>query len=516
MVYSGQNKAFSEDKQTFFSKVSSKSKSGQILNTCDIDQQVQETDYSFILKNHQAIEREFNDLFAVLKKQKDNDKEAFWMYCYYCASLLEAFSKAYSQQAKEKEYQAIKDEIKARLNGDYQLAASEETFIKHLQDKFSTSLKNFIKTPFHLADVRDNVAFINVCRIYWLFCRLTLTQGLMVARDSKLIEQLDALLGTHTDVDKIISVFKAPIGVINYLSVGLFVARIFIDGGLLIKHTFFPSDLEKSEKTSAYDRFKHEIYKRHCNFANDFVWATVNFITNFPQITMISPTAAGIVTAVFLGFDVCMFLYKLSLAKNEYLIKKSQYLQEIKDLHAQDIDDGQKYEHIAVLQQQLIELEINWKTKESNFYFLATGAALLMIGFSASLIIASPLVIVGCFFMCQIGVAMYLSSGAYTQYKEKSLYLEQAQLTGTDLALVQKQYEIARNDFIFTMIKNTVIPSIMIATFAICWPAALVLTALYVGYELFHAYNQHADGQAAKQIELAAEDIDTGSLSLAY
>lgn len=63
------------------------------------------------------LEDEFKQTFAVLKKQKDANKEVFWLYCYYCATLLESFYQSYSKKDKEKEYHKLKQEIKYRLLG---------------------------------------------------------------------------------------------------------------------------------------------------------------------------------------------------------------------------------------------------------------------------------------------------------------------------------------------------------------------------------------------------------------
>lgn len=95
---------------------------------------------------------------------------------------------------------------------------------------------------------------------------------------------------------------------------------------------------------------------------------------------------------------------------------------------------------------------------------------------------------------------MYLSSDAFSKYQEKSLRLEQAK--DGDYAVALKEYEAARNDFIFTMVKNTVMPTLLIATYAICWPAAIALTVLYVGYEIYHAYDQHNGKKEAARLAL--------------
>lgn len=604
MVYSSPNPALLRDKHQFFSQASSVNNLNTNIQV--IEQHAQNVDYTFLLKNYHALEAEFKEMFAVLQKQHDDNNKVFWLYCYYCACLLETFHRAYSQNSKEAEYAAIKQQIKDRLNNVKTLQQSEEHFIQSVYDTMITGFKNLLTFPFHVSVTRDYVAFSNICRIYWVFMRLTLVQGFTVANELNIIAKLDAILGTHTDVDKIISVLQAPTKVINYFSVGFFAMRFAIDGGLLLKHTFFPTELEKGaangcevtllndlpgaasieayrnnyilvnneesdellfyyipkhgaalklaikeqnkfkialmqkmndhqsvrlsalevnelitmqtnhtpELTSAYDRFKHELYKRHGNFLNDITWGIVNFLCNFNTLVGISGPVAGYLTAVFLVFDILLILYKCNLAKNEYLTKKSQYEQEIEDYKNPNkfktLTAEQKSIHIQMLQDQLTEHEINWQTKEATFYFLAAAATLLMMGFTVAILFNPSLLILSSFVVCTIGVAMYLSSDAYSQYTEKNLKLQQAQLNDKNLPVAQQEYETARNNFIFTMLKNAIVPTVLIATFAVCWPAAIVLTALYIGAEAYHAYSQHTDKNTIRQLALVAPDEDNG------
>ncbi len=514
MGYAKQNEAFISNKNQFFTQLHAKHNLHMSTQIAEADELVKAIDYRFLLQNQLTLEAEFTQIFAVLKKQKDKNNEAFWLYCYYSASLLETFYTSYSQKAKEQHYQQLKEQIKKRLEQGSQKEA-EARFIDSLQNSFLEGFRNLMKAPFHLSLLRDYVAYSNLCRLYWVFCRLTITNGLALANALQFIDKIDAVLGTHTDVDKIISVFQAPNGVLNYFSVGLFLARFIIDAGLLIRHTFFPTEAEKNSKATAFERFKYELYKRHCNFANDLVWATVNFLTNFNHITNIPGPVAGAVTAVFLGFDVSMLLYKLHLAKQEYLVKKAQYLQEIKNhtnaTSSMELSAEERLQHVAMLNQQLTELEINWQTKKATFCFAAAAAALLMFGFSAALIFSPPGIIVASFFICHLGIVMYFSTAAYGKYTEKSLYLQHAELNDENLAVAGKEFEIARNDFIFTMVKNTVIPMVLITTFAICWPAAVALTAVYLGYELYHAFDQHKGNEEVKQLALAADVVEVGS-----
>nr|WP_276204749.1 hypothetical protein [Legionella parisiensis] len=207
-----------------------------------------------------------------------------------------------------------------------------------------------------------------------------------------------------------------------------------------------------------------------------------------------------------------MTLYKCYLAKREYLTKKTQYEQEIEDYRNKDLfkhlSQKERETHIAMLEEQILELKINWRTKEVTFYFNAAAAALLMFGFSASLLLTGPGVAIVCFFACTIAVAMYLSSDAYTKYQEKGYRLELGHLKGKELEKARQEYNAAYNDFVFTMIKNTVIPTLLIATYAVCWPAAIALTVLYIGYEIYHSYDQHQSKKEAERLALESPEED--------
>lgn len=587
------NASFLRDKTEYLSQLYSQDTINVKIQAAELRSQT--VAYTFKLENQTSIETEFTDLFHILQNQKDQDNEVFWLWCYYCACNLEEIYKAYSQKAKEEQFRLIKQKIKDRLHGVNSPKEPEPNFLQYLLDSFLKALTNLATFSLHISKIRDYIAYSNVCRLYWAFCRLTLTTGLNLAKDVGLIDKLDLLLGTHTDVNKIISVFQAPSAVFNVLSVGFFLGRLFIDGGMMLMHTFFPTELEKGQSrgcevntmgylpgaasieqyrnsylfirnddkeefefyyvpkagdairltiknelqfkddlnkklkqqetmlltaeeiallitaqtehvpaaTTAFERFIKELYKRHCNMANDIVWATVNFLSNFNYLVGISGPAAGFLTAGFLTFDVCMAFYKAYLAEQEFLEKQQQYKKEIADYNNPDKYGSMSYDqrmmHIAMLEKQLKELEINKNAKVASCYFGAAAAALLTVGFTATLLVSTPLLIVGGYFLCTIAVAMYLSTSAFTSFMEKSLRLEEVAKSGSDITQARKQFEIARNDFIFTMVKNTVVPIVLIATFAVCWPAAIILSALYLGYELFHAYNQHKDTQDASE-----------------
>lgn len=200
-------------------------------------------------------------------------------------------------------------------------------------------------------------------------------------------------------------------------------------------------------------------------------------------------------------FDVALLMYRHYLAEHDYWLKKRQYEAELKIY--EDAGDTQQK---RMLKDQLAQLEIQWKTTSATLKFNIAAAALLMTGFTASLIFATPVAAVAFYFVCTIAVAMYLTADIYGKYKEKSLNL--AQLRDDRYHLMQQEspsalelrkhdeliagalleVNTARNNFIIGMTKNMIMPLLIVATFAVCWQAALVLIVAYIGYECLKGY----------------------------
>lgn len=173
MVYFERYKAFSEDKQGFFS---------QIKTTEDAKARADEKDYAFLADHRQAILDEFNQNFAVLKKQNPERKE-FWLYCYYCSLLLEHYYQAYDKKEKAEEYRAKSKKIAYRCDhGAFEdEKLDEETFIESLQRQILADLDVLASTPKHIVKIRDWIAFANIYRIHATFCRLTVRQSIFLA-----------------------------------------------------------------------------------------------------------------------------------------------------------------------------------------------------------------------------------------------------------------------------------------------------------------------------------------------
>ena len=362
-----------------------------------------------------------------------------------------------------------------------------------------------------MGKIRNGLSYTHIYRIHFVFCRLAVKYSVLMARELQWLDKFDKVMGSHTDVDRMVAIINSPAAVFNGLSVGVPAARLLIDLGKFFKHTFIPTDAEKLLTMS--ERAYHEFIKRRCDIANDLVWTTVNGLSNYAYYFKLSGPVAAWLTAGFLIFDMSLLTYRLHLAEQEYELKRAQYEGE-RDLWMRKLGQASNLEetnrinrHIVMLNEQLKQLELSRLTTRYTYLFNVAAAGILMGGFSASLLLATPVAVAVCYLICTLAVAMYLSANVYGKYKEKSLVLAQCEreekfvmLNGLQVTqrspsmlLALREAKEARNDFILTMIKNTMMPMLVVATFAVCWQAALVFTALYLSYEMFGGYFKKPD-----------------------
>ncbi|MCX7116920.1 MAG: hypothetical protein NTW94_03260 [Legionellales bacterium] len=486
MTYADRSREFSADKQRFFATI-------QTPETAKTH--AESKNYPFLANNRILLEQEFDHMFSSLKKQGD-DRQSFWLYCYYCSMMLQNHYEAYGKSSKANEYRGKSEMLRKRC-AQGELPSPEqgdETLLKHLQKSIHQDLVELSTVPYHISKIRDWVAFFNIRRLHLAFSRLVVKQSVLAAQDLLWFEKLNQALGIHLDAKDMVSVINAPAPVFNVLSVALFGARLMIHASMIVKHTFFPSSKQELS-LSATQRFKHEIYMRHPTMLNDLVWGTVNLLSNYAALFNIAAPVAGGLTAGFLIFDVSLLIYRRKLAEMEYLCKKEQYLKEKENHEAQLLnaslskEDRNKHQtHCAILSEQLKQLDISRKAADATFLFNIAAAVLLLSGFTASLLIALPAAVLVSYFVCAIAVAMYVTADIYGAYHEKTLILERLQEEGGDTFEALEQFRNARQAFFISITKNTLMPLLVVTLFAVCWQAALIFTALYIGYECLQGY----------------------------
>ncbi|MBA2657273.1 MAG: hypothetical protein H0U70_09895 [Tatlockia sp.] len=524
MGYGKHFEIFAADKRDFFA-------SG-IKTINEVEKKASFNDYGYIATNEKLIREEFNLLFKRLREDEVK-QDIIWFYCYYCCLMLQNYHLAYDQKKKSEEFANLAKQIQTRCDsGSFpQEKSKQDSFLTFLAHKISEALEDLVLTPTQISKIRDKVAFANLIRLYWVFCRNVITQAFTIGSDWGWIDKINSSLDVNIDVDNIISTLEKPNSTLRVLSVAFFSVRFIINSAMLIKHVWFPSEEEK--KLNWKKRFANEIYKRHGDLLNDLVWGPVNLVTNYNHLFGIANPAVGYILVGFLFFDLCLIIWRRFLAKQEYLTKHLQltkdrqfyetssrvipdYNQSKAELSKQLEQMNLDAEQCRILTQQINDLELNWQAKDETFWFSATAAILLMVGFSGAMVFSAPVLIFASYAICTFAVAMYLSTEEYNNYKTKQLISDQSITKDLNVVQAANDYSTAQNEFIWALFKNAVVPTLAITLYAVCWQAALVLTAAFFCYQLFNLYCEYsrASEESTQQGTLASKDENDVELEL--
>lgn len=484
MAYSDQYISFSKDKRAFFEKVKG-------LDRSKVEKEAREHDFRYLSENRFCMEQEFNQLYSVLNYDGDK-REEYWLYCYYCCVMLERYySKyGYDKPEKAKEYRKLARDISYRC--DYKKSrknqVNQDGYFKEVGQKITRDVNSLLSTPLHTSQIRDWLGFGNIYRLVFVFSRLAVRESLLLMNELQWFVTLEQWLGRKLDIDGMVSRINSPAPIFNALSVGFFAARLLLNLGVMIKHIYSPTENEK--KLTKFERLRVEVSRRHCVMLNDFVWLVINSLSNFASVFHITGPVASGLTAGFLFFDVSLLVYRRYLAKKEYLLKKAQYMDDQKyfdeAFEAGKITQEEYFNHCNIIREQQNQLKVSWDAMNSNLLCQLTAAILFMGGFSAAIILATPVAFTVGFILCSIAAATYLSADLYGTYQEKVKLLQQYELKnvqGEKLISAIAEVSQARNAFILAMVKNTIMPALIVTLFAINWPAAILLTVLYVAYE---------------------------------
>jgi hypothetical protein len=417
-------------------------------------------------------EQQVKDLYESLSKEGRN-QDHFWRYCYFCCVLLAEYYRedGYPDPVKAKKYHELSIELEYKCEtGEFYNpeAATENTeFLAKVSKAIHDGLIYVADTVQHTTAIRAWLGFINLYRILFVFSRLAIKQGLMLANQLKWLETLGTLLHINIDVNALVSVINAPASIFNALSVGIFEVRLFIMLCEALKHVvLFATEKEQSRTKS--ERLGHELFIRMLDLYNDIAWATVNTLCNYAYLT--GPVADWL-TSAFLLLDAVALAVRLYLASEDYELKKSQYEEEKRLVEGWSDSNQNKQISIDVLDGQLKQLDNHWEAQKHELAFATAAALLLMSGYSAALLLTGPAAASVSFVACTVAVAMYLSSGKYGAYTKASL-LENNEATSD-----------AYSAFAWSMAKNSVMPLVMVTAFAVYWPAGLLLAAAYIAYE---------------------------------
>lgn len=439
-------KTVARNKQHFFSSSSKK----PALAVQSIDSQAMSNivdtngnllDSSYYEDHLFWLNQEYKHLSAILEEltaENTADQEmlnAVKERCRYFAEQLLIFAKKY-HGPKSTEAQAYQNKISTLLN---EKPAPEKPIY------------------FSVAILRDWLNIFNVYRLHIVFSRITWKHFWLMGRELQWLDSSDKIAGV---VPVNISIMDAPTAVFNVLSVFFFASRFSINLAMLLKHTF-------EAKEGISKRFWNELKKRHWIMVNDLVWAIVNALTNYAIYFNIAAMTANWVLAAFLVFDLMWLGYRVYLEEQNYLSTKAYYDYQ---MYTPDISELDK----SILKRQLMQLNNDRHQINGTFGFCIAAALLIMASFAAALLIGSPITLPICFFFCIVAISMYMSSGKFGNYI-KELMKENPS---------NAQQSKAGWDFGLTLIKNALVPLLIIGLFTISWQAAIIMAVLYVGYEI--------------------------------
>lgn len=425
-------------------------------------QNVGNVDFVFLSNHLGTIEHEFNELYAALKINGENRRQ-FWLFCYQLCHMLKTYYATYSPE-KAEEYTKLSEGIARRIDKIKEPVVPELSF----SDKVNRDINSLKTLPFSSARLRDTAAKATMQRISTRFTMLTLKELLLMARQYHLLDMFEKLFGRSVNID----ILDAPLGIYNALSVGIFTIRFSINMAMLLKHVFNPVGPEN--ELTMIERLCVELKKRHYQLVNDFVWTIVNALTNYSAYFHIAAPLATTLMAGFLAFDASWLSFTLYLVELDYLKKLNEY-----QAYKTTLAPGSFQWLMA--NDQIEQLERSTEKMRMTLRFYIVAASLLVGSLTAAFLLVPAALVPVCFLVSNLAVAMYLSGHLYGAYKEKCLIVEQNKVRkGFDLFKAPEDVKDAWDDLVLTMLKNTVVPFIIISAFTISVPAAVALTVAYV------------------------------------
>ena len=370
----------------------------------------------FLVKHHATITEEHKHLEAILRVDLDKSaRETYEAFKLYCEEML----KLYEQ-----------------------------------------TIRHDCKKP-----MRDYIIIVHACRIMLSSARFIVVQII------QLLEHAEYL--SHTP--HVVHMTELLMAIAPYLYVlGIVVPglRLFVDAVNVVKHTLYPTETtNRPHELSFFTRLTSELYRARFSMINDSLAVIINTFSSFPEIFGLSPyVATGLIVAGLI-FDLCFLLYAYSIAYEAYQDKKAQYDDEIVSSYAGIIP--------AMSQRQLLELELDYCGIQSRLNLSLLAGSVILCGFS--LVITAPVAILAPIggLCCLLGTSLYLGTGAYAHYEQQNFIFKYKQsllqTTPASLTASKKATDDAWNNFVYPLVSHTCFPVIVMITFAVSSPAALLL-----------------------------------------
>lgn len=444
----------------------------------------QKQSYKTVDDHYSLLEQEFEHLYnayqEMLKENSQLNKpwdkqflEETRLTCLGYAENLLMHERIYLHADNEKKYRNYIRQLKGRK-------------IVEAKTTFQQDLAKLADTPRHSSSIKAWLNFLHMNRLSLVFSRLTWKQFWSYAQQMQWLEAYERTTGTTVNTQ----ILDAPIEIFSVLSVSVLASRLLLNAGVALKHTFTQNEIEQS--VDMHVRLWRELKKRHWVMVNDLVWASVNCLTNYALFFHLVPIA-NYLLAGFLVFDAIWILYAIAGTEFTYAEKRNQYDFELAELEValnvgnlSESDQSKLHYQIKLKKLQLEQLEIKRYENLGTYLFALAAALLIISGFSAAILISSPIMMPICFFLCSVSAAMYMSCGQFGAFigEKKKIALDDERKTGTNLERCgTSSLNEKWNQFGISMLEKTFMPLLIVGTFTINLPLAVIITATYVGYK---------------------------------
>ena len=402
--------------------------------------------YLFLASHHQRIEQEITHLRALL----DNnllEGLSLRQYAKYCCLMLSTHygEKMYHDPGKKYYYEQLGRQLSTAKN----IPADKPPAWQHI---LYGDLLELLSIPAHTSKLRGWIGAANVYRIALAFSNILVQESLLLLKEH---QWLGTLKPEHVNKN-----LQGLANLLRPFSVLFFIARLLIDLGVMAKHLLFPNTQE--QHFSFGYRLYYELKKNFTLLVNDTVWATINGLSNYAPLFGLSIPVVNIIILVGFLSDISLILLRMWSARQDYLDKKKQYLLEKKQTHSA--------EERLIIEQLFQELELSAKVSQATLNANLLAALFILVGFTTPIFLTATPVILMCYALTMMGIALYLSADAYGVYCEK------------EWRNLPAERAVAQNAFIRSMVMNTCIPLLIVGILAVSWPAALCALVLTLTY----------------------------------
>ena len=422
--------SFHEHERAFLKQNNLKNFSSAEARILWIKQLASNTEYSLIAKNLSDLVQKQKIFYEIIKNQPAASQEES-VACLYYSSLLKRY---YQYYGKIPEAAACQKNC-VHLEQYYIRGHAPPISQKSWQQALSKDLYTLFSLPTRTTTIRQALNSLNLHRLSIAFAQLT-NMEIIKIRPRK---QMLGLTNPTKPGDQGLLGFKI-------LGIGILSIKFCMNLGLMLKHVYWHTPGEMTRK----ERFWEEFKARHWQMGYDLQWSIISTLVNFPAFFHLTETFTQPLLALFLLCDMLWFLYAFILESSVYQSQKIHY-------------SGA----------QRAMLDNDWEAKKNMYYFAFGGALCIAGGFSASLFFTGiPEMLALCYFFCVIGAAMYHACVTYGEYKKQHKIAPQSEAT-----------LIADGQWKLSMLKNTVMPMIMMAALMYALPLAVAILTLYAGAE---------------------------------